>query len=53
MNDETPDRVDQIQTALDGIEQRPLAEHVGALSQSLDAIIEELDELARSIPAAR
>ncbi|HUG83241.1 MAG TPA: hypothetical protein VMM13_01685 [Euzebya sp.] len=47
------DVLDAVRARLDGLDQRPIAEHVQVLGASLDVIVGELDELARSIPPAR
>lgn len=53
MNDHAGDQLEEIERALAGLEERPVAEHVGVLGRSLDAIVAELDGLARSIPTIR
>lgn len=45
--------MDPIRDELSALDDRPLGEHVPALGRALDAIVRELDELARSIPPAR
>ncbi len=45
------DRVEALRQQLDELGDRPLPEHVPVLSEVLGAVVEELDDLARSIPA--
>ncbi|CAN5363831.1 hypothetical protein BH23ACT9_BH23ACT9_35770 [soil metagenome] len=47
------DQLDGVRSALGELGDRPVAEHVGVLGRSLDVIVRELDDLARSIPPAR
>ena len=49
----TSDPLDGVRTEVESLDSRPVAEHVPALGRALDAIVRELDELARSIPPAR
>lgn len=42
-----------IRARLNGLDQEPVSDHAALLGHSLDAIVAELDELARSIPSAR
>lgn len=53
MADHDADALDDVRDQLDALEDRPVTEHVSVLGASLDAIVRELDELARSIPPAR
>jgi hypothetical protein len=48
-----PDPVEGVRAGLDGLDERPLADHVPALGHALDAIVRELDEMATRIPPAR
>ncbi len=47
------DPLDQVRTGLDGLDDQPVAQHVGVLAGALDSLVAQLDELARSIPSAR
>ena len=47
------DRLAQVRAGVDDLGDSPLETHVPTLSRALDAIVGELDELARSIPPAR
>ncbi|MEE8603478.1 hypothetical protein [Euzebya tangerina] len=47
-----PDAVEQVRQTLDSLDERPLDQHVQLLSDSLDLLVGELDEMARRIPSA-
>lgn len=47
------DRLDAVRGELSALEERPVGDHVAVLGRALDAIVGELDDLARSIPSAR
>ncbi len=47
------DPLEDVRSAVSDLHARPVAEHVEARGRSLDVIVRELDELARSIPPAR
>ncbi len=47
------DPLDPVRATLDALDAQPVAEHVAVLGRALDAIVGELDELARSIPSSR
>lgn len=49
----TGDQLDEVVAELADLDDRPVADHVAVLGRALDAIVHELDELARSIPPAR
>jgi hypothetical protein len=47
------DHLDAVRSEVADLADRPIGEHVPALGRALDAIVRELDDLARSIPPAR
>lgn len=49
---ESSDPLDQLEAELGSLEHRDVAEHAPVLGRCLDAVVAELDELARSIPRA-
>lgn len=53
MQPSAADPLDEVRTALDGLDDQPVASHVTVLAGALDTLVGQLDELARSIPSAR
>jgi hypothetical protein len=47
------DPLDEVRAELSELDDRPVDQHVPVLARALDAMVRELDELARSIPPAR
>ncbi|WP_341251818.1 hypothetical protein [Euzebya pacifica] len=45
--------IERLRSELDAMDDLPVAEHVKRLTRTLDTIVGELDELARTIPPAR
>lgn len=53
MSEHADEPLDAAREALDALEDMPVAAHVANLGAALDAVVNELDRLSRSVPTVR